>query len=50
MLGDWDRTIDEMPDVEAAKRVPLFRLSGANGGETLAWTASRRPASSSPGS
>ena len=32
LLGDWDRTIDEMPDVEAAKRVPLFPLSGANGG------------------
>jgi putative flavoprotein involved in K+ transport len=35
LLGDWDRTIDEMPDVEAAKRVPLFPLSGANGGEDL---------------
>ena len=35
MLGDFDRTIDEMPDVEAAKRVPLFPLSGANGGEDL---------------
>ncbi len=35
ILGDFDRTIDEMPDVEAAKRVPLFPLSGANGGEDL---------------
>ena len=35
IFGDWDRTIDEMPDVEAAKRVPLFPLSGANGGEDL---------------
>lgn len=35
ILGDFDRTIDEMPDVEAAKRVPLFPLSGANGGENL---------------
>jgi putative flavoprotein involved in K+ transport len=35
LLGDFDRTIDELPDVEAAKRVPLFPLSGANGGEDL---------------
>ena len=35
LLGDFDRTIDEMPDLEAAKRVPLFPLSGANGGEDL---------------
>ncbi len=35
LLGDFDRTIDEMPDVEAAKRVPLFPLSGANAGEDL---------------
>jgi putative flavoprotein involved in K+ transport len=35
LLGDFDRTVDEMPDVEAAKRVPLFPLSGANGGEDL---------------
>ena len=35
VLGDFDRTIEEMPDVEAAKRVPLFPLSGANGGEDL---------------
>jgi putative flavoprotein involved in K+ transport len=35
ILGDFDRTIDELPDVEAAKRVPLFPLSGANGGEDL---------------
>ncbi len=35
ILGDWDRTIDEMPDVDAAKRVPLFPLSGANGGEDI---------------
>ncbi len=35
VLGDFDRTIDEMPDVDAAKRVPLFPLSGANGGEDL---------------
>jgi putative flavoprotein involved in K+ transport len=35
LFGDFDRTIDEMPDLEAAKRVPLFPLSGANGGEDL---------------
>ena len=35
LLGDFDRTLDELPDVEAAKRVPLFPLSGANGGEDL---------------
>jgi putative flavoprotein involved in K+ transport len=34
-LGDFERTVDELPDVEAAKRVPLFPLSGANGGEDL---------------
>lgn len=35
IFGDFDRTVDELPDVEAAKRVPLFLLSGANGGEDL---------------
>ena len=35
LLGDFDRTIDELPDLEAAKRVPPFPLSGANGGEDL---------------
>jgi putative flavoprotein involved in K+ transport len=35
LLGDFDRTVDELPDVAAAKRVPLFPLSGANGGEDL---------------
>jgi putative flavoprotein involved in K+ transport len=35
ILGDFDRTIDEMPDPEAARRVPLFPVSGANGGEDL---------------
>ena len=35
LLGDFDRTIDQLPNVEAAKRVPLFPLSGANGGEDL---------------
>jgi putative flavoprotein involved in K+ transport len=35
VLGDFDRTVDELPDLEAAKRVPLFPLSGANGGEDL---------------
>jgi putative flavoprotein involved in K+ transport len=35
ILGDFDRTIDEIPDVEAARRVPLFPISGANGGEDL---------------
>jgi putative flavoprotein involved in K+ transport len=34
-LGDFQRTVDELPDLEAAKRVPLFPLSGANGGEDL---------------
>ena len=35
LLGDFDRTVDELPNVEAAKRVPLFPLSGANRGEDL---------------
>ena len=35
LLGDFDRLIDELPDLEAAKRVPLFPLSGANGGDDL---------------
>jgi|tagenome__1003787_1003787.scaffolds.fasta_scaffold20982024_3 putative flavoprotein involved in K+ transport len=35
LLGDFDRTIDELPDLAAAKRVPLFPLSGANGGQDL---------------
>ena len=35
LLGDFDRAVDELPDLEAAKRVPLFPLSGANGGEEL---------------
>jgi putative flavoprotein involved in K+ transport len=35
LLGDFDRTVDEIPNLEAAKRVPLFPLSGANGGEDI---------------
>jgi putative flavoprotein involved in K+ transport len=35
LLGDFERTVDELPDLEAARRVPLFPLSGANGGENL---------------
>jgi putative flavoprotein involved in K+ transport len=35
LLGDFERTVDELPDLEAARRVPLFPLSGANGGEDL---------------
>jgi putative flavoprotein involved in K+ transport len=35
LLGDFDRTVDELPNLEAAKRVPLFPLSGADGGEDL---------------
>lgn len=35
LLGDFDRTVDELPDLEAAKRVPLFPLSGAAGGGDL---------------
>jgi putative flavoprotein involved in K+ transport len=35
LLGDFDRTVDEVPDLEAAKRVPLFPLSGSDGGEDL---------------
>jgi putative flavoprotein involved in K+ transport len=35
LLGDFDKSVDELPDLEAAKRVPLFPLSGANGGEDL---------------
>ena len=35
LLGDFDKSVEELADVEAAKRVPLFPLSGANGGEDL---------------
>jgi putative flavoprotein involved in K+ transport len=35
LLGDFDRTIDEPPNLEAAKQVPSFPLSGANGGEDI---------------
>ncbi len=35
LLGDFERTVDELPDLAAAKHVPLFPLSGANGGEDL---------------
>jgi putative flavoprotein involved in K+ transport len=35
VLGDFDRKVDELSNLEAAKRVPLFPLSGANGGEDL---------------
>ncbi|MGZ4335488.1 MAG: NAD(P)-binding domain-containing protein [Gaiellaceae bacterium] len=35
VLGDFDQTIDDLPDLEAAKRVPVFPLSGANGGEDI---------------
>jgi putative flavoprotein involved in K+ transport len=35
LLGDLDRTIDEVANVEAARRVPSFPLNGANGGEQL---------------
>src|SRR4029079_8618982 len=35
LLGDFDRTIDELANIEAAKRVPLFPLSGAGYGEGL---------------
>jgi putative flavoprotein involved in K+ transport len=35
ILGDLDRTVDEMPDPDAARRVPSFPLSGANGGEEI---------------
>jgi putative flavoprotein involved in K+ transport len=35
LLGDFDRTVDELPNLEAAKRVPLFPVSGAAGGEDL---------------
>lgn len=35
LLGDLDKTVDDVPDPEAARRVPSFPLSGANGGEHL---------------
>ena len=35
LLGDLDKTIDEVPDPEAARRVPSFPLSGADGGERI---------------
>jgi putative flavoprotein involved in K+ transport len=35
LLGDFDRTVDELPDLEAAKRVPPFPLSGADDGQDL---------------
>jgi putative flavoprotein involved in K+ transport len=35
LLGDFDRTVDELPNLEAAKRVPLFPLSGVRGGDHL---------------
>ncbi len=35
LLGDFDRTIDELPDLDAAKRVPLFPLRGGNGEDDL---------------
>jgi putative flavoprotein involved in K+ transport len=35
LLGDFDRTVDDVPDLAAARRVPLFPVSGANGGEEL---------------
>jgi putative flavoprotein involved in K+ transport len=35
VLGDFDRTVDELPDLDAAKRVPLFPVSGSDGGEDL---------------
>jgi putative flavoprotein involved in K+ transport len=41
LLGDMDRTVDEVPDLEAARRVPSFPLSGANGGEQLDLNALR---------
>jgi putative flavoprotein involved in K+ transport len=34
-LGDLERTIDEMPDADAARRAVSFGLSGRNGGEDI---------------
>ena len=35
VLGDFDRKVDELPDLEAAKRVPLFPVSGSAAGADL---------------
>jgi putative flavoprotein involved in K+ transport len=35
LLGDLEKTVDDVPDVAAARRVPSFPLSGARGGERL---------------
>jgi putative flavoprotein involved in K+ transport len=34
-LGDFDVSIDDLPDASAARRTPSATLSGANGGEEL---------------
>jgi putative flavoprotein involved in K+ transport len=34
-LGDLERTIDEVPDADAARRAVSFGLSGRNGGEEI---------------
>ena len=34
-LGDLDRSLDELPDPEAARRTPSLPLSGTNGGERI---------------
>ena len=34
-LGDFDDSVDDLPDADAARRTPSVTLSGANGGEDL---------------
>jgi putative flavoprotein involved in K+ transport len=34
-IGELERTVDDLPDLEAAKRSPSLPLSGSNGGEEL---------------
>ena len=43
LLGDLDKTIDEVRDPEAARRVPYFPLSGANGGVATRPERTARP-------
>jgi len=35
LVGDLDATVDDVPDVEAARRTPSAALTGSNGGEQL---------------
>ncbi len=35
LIGDLDQTVDDVPDLQAAKQSPSLPLSGANGGEQI---------------